>query len=357
MTEADPMPESEPTLGGAPDGPVFPWVVPLRARIKVQPEDFVVEERPATTPDGEGEHVWLHIAKTGHNTESVAEWLARVADVPRVAVGYAGRKDRHAVTRQWFSVQLPGREEPDWAAQAPEGVVVLSSARHSRKLKTGHLLGNRFQVRLREVQGDRDAAETLLLRIQARGLPDYFGEQRFGHANLERAQAWFAGRLRPKGRNQRSLYLSAARAAIFNAVLRERVADGTWERLLPGDVANLDGRGSVFPVTALDAELQDRCERLELHPTGPLWGRGGPDSSGAVLERETRVASAFGALAAGLEREKVDAARRPLRMRPQHLAWHWEAPDVLVLELELGPGEYATGVAGAVAILNEGPIQ
>jgi tRNA pseudouridine13 synthase len=334
--------------------PLFPWTVPLHGRIRTFLEDFVVDEIPATDPDGEGEHVWLHVRKTGHNSEAIAEWLARVAGVPRVNVGYAGRKDRHAVATQWFSVQLPGREAPDWTPAAPEGVEVLGTRRHSRKLKTGHLAGNRFRLRLREVQGDRAAAESLLTAIRLRGLPDYFGEQRFGHENLERARAWFAGRLRPRGRNQRSLYLSAARAAIFNAALRQRVEEGSWDRLLPGDLANLDGSGSIFPVAQVDDDLQARCERLDLHPTGPLWGRGGPGTSGAVLELEMAVAEAWSDLARGLEREGLAPARRSLRMRPRHLAWHWDGKDELVLEMELGPGEYATGVAGAVAELTAG---
>ena len=334
--------------------PLWPWAIPLRARIKVLPEDFVVDEIAATEPDGAGEHVWLHIRKIGLNSEAVAEWLARVAGVPRVNVGYAGRKDRHAVTSQWFSVQLPGREEPDWSQQVLDGVEVVASRRHSRKLKTGHLGGNRFRVRLREVAGDHAAADALLEGMRLRGLPDYFGEQRFGHGNLERAQAWFAGRLRPRGRNQRSLYLSAARAAIFNAVLRRRVQDGSWDRLLPGDLANLDGSGSVFPVAAVDEELRARCERMDLHPTGPLWGRGGPGSAGAVLDLENAVAHDWPELAQGLEREGLAPARRPLRLRPRRLDWHWESGDSLVLEMELGPGEYATGVAGAIAALTDG---
>ena len=334
--------------------PLFPWAIPLRARIKVLPEDFVVDEIAATEPEGAGEHVWLHIRKIGHNSEAVAEWLARVAGVPRVNVGYAGRKDRHAVTSQWFSVQLPGREEPDWSLQILDGVEIVASKRHSRKLKTGHLGGNRFRVRLREVAGDQAAADALLEGMRLRGLPDYFGEQRFGHGNLERAQAWFAGRLRPRGRNQRSLYLSAARAAIFNAVLRRRVQEGSWDHLLPGDLANLDGSGSVFPVAGVDDELQARCERLDLHPTGPLWGRGGPGSSGAVLDLEQAVADDWSELAQGLEREGLAPARRPLRLRPRRLDWHWESGDSLVLEMELGPGEYATGVAGAIAALTDG---
>jgi tRNA pseudouridine13 synthase len=336
-----------------PEGPLYPWTIPLRARIRATPEDFLVDEIPATTPEGEGEHVWLQIRKTGHNSEAVAEWLAKAAGVPRLAIGYAGRKDRHAVTSQWFSVHLPGMAEPDWSADPPAGVEILASCRHSRKLKTGHLAGNRFRLRLQDVRGDRPAAETLLERMRQGGLPDYFGEQRFGHSNLERARSWFLGRSRPRTRNQRSLYLSAARASIFNAVLRKRVEQGTWDRLLAGDVANLDGSGSVFPVPVVDEVLRERCERLDIHPTGPLWGQGDPGTTGAVRELEMAVAEARADLARGLERVEMSHARRPLRMRPGRLAWYWESDDALVLEIELGPGEYATGVAGAIAVLSE----
>lgn len=332
--------------------PPWPWRIPLRARLKAEVADFVVDEMAATDPAGEGEHLWLRIRKTGHNTESVAEWLARAAGVPRAAVGYAGRKDRHAITTQWFSVQTPGRAEPEWARGLPEGVELLESRRHTRKLQTGHLAGNRFRLRLTEVTGDRAVADALLERIRTGGLPGYFGEQRFGHQNLERARAWFEGRLRPRGRNQRSLYLSAARAAIFNAVLRRRVLDGSWDQLLPGDMANLDGTGSVFPVPEVDDVLRRRCSVLDIHPTGPLWGGGETGTAGSVAELERAVAAEQAVLARGLEREGVKAARRPLRIRPRRLEWRWDADQTLVLDLELGPGEYATSVAGAVALLD-----
>lgn len=330
---------------------VFPWSIPLRGRIKVRPEDFVVDEIPATVPDGDGEHVWLSIRKTGHNSEDIAEWLARTARVSRIHVGYAGRKDRFAVTSQWFSVQLPGRDAPDWAAAAPDGVEILTSERHSRKLKTGHLAGNRFRLCLSDVNGDREAADAVLERVRLRGLPDYFGEQRFGHDNLARARAWFSGRLRPRSRNQRSLYLSAARAAIFNAVLRRRVEEETWEHLLPGELVMLDGSNSIFPAPVIDDDLRTRCESLDLHPTGPLWGRGDPGSVGVVLALENAVAREYSELAQGLDREGLAHARRPLRMRPRKLRWQWDGDADLVLEMELGPGEYATGVVGAIAQL------
>lgn len=344
-----------------PPAMVYPWQPPLVGQLKAEPEDFRVEELPATTPEGSGEHVWLEIEKRLLNSEDVAVWLGRVCGAGRGRVSYAGRKDRQAVTRQWFSVQCRPEQEPDWAARAqewsgeraaagePGGCRVLQVARHGRKLRTGHLAGNRFTVRLRAVTGDRAAADAVLEAVRAGGVPNYFGVQRFGRANLSKAAEWFAGGRAPRSRNQRSLLLSAARSAIFNAVLRERVAQGSWDSLLPGDVANLDGSGSVFAVPEVDAELEQRVARGDLHPTGPLWGSGDPLVAGAVRALEERVAGEFGELARGLEAAGMKAARRALRMRPQALQWRWEE-DALELSLELGAGEYATSLLDALMV-------
>ena len=339
----------------------YPWRPPLTAMIKACPEDFRVEELPATTPEGEGEHVWLEIEKRLLNSEDVAVWLARESGAGRGKVSYAGRKDRQAVTRQWFSVQCPPESEPDWTARAEawnaaqEGgeaagrMRVLQIARHARKLRTGHLAGNRFEIRLGDVQGDRAAAEQILEAIRSGGIPNYFGAQRFGRDNLAKARAWLGGGRAPRSRNQRSLLLSAARSAIFNAVLAERVRRGDWDRLLPGDVANLEGSGSVFPVAEVDAELEARAARLDLHPTGPLWGKGAMQTAGEVEALETAMAAGEPALAEGLAKADVKAARRALRMVPGAVEWRWEGHD-LWLTLELGAGEYATGVLEAICV-------
>ncbi|WP_018867396.1 MULTISPECIES: tRNA pseudouridine(13) synthase TruD [unclassified Thioalkalivibrio] len=337
----------------------YPWLPPLVATIKAEPEDFRVEEVPATTPEGQGEHVWLEIEKRLLNSEDVAVWLGRESGAGRGRVSYAGRKDRQAVTRQWFSVQCPPESEPDWAGRAEawnspqeaeatgSRMRVLRVMRHARKLRTGHLAGNRFEIRLGAVQGDRAAAESILAAVRDGGIPNYFGAQRFGRDNLERARAWLGGGRAPRSRNQRSLLLSAARSAIFNAVLAARVRRGDWDRLLPGDVANLEGSGSVFAVPEVDAELEARAARLDIHPTGPLWGRGAMLTAGEVAALEAAIAAEEPVLAEGLEQEGVRAARRSLRMVPRAVAWRWEGDD-LWLSLELGAGEYATGVLDAI---------
>ncbi|MEJ2480153.1 MAG: tRNA pseudouridine(13) synthase TruD [Acidihalobacter sp.] len=221
-------------------------VVAGRGLIRRETGDFVVEEIPVQQPDGAGEHLWLWVEKQGENTEAVAKRLARAAGVRPVAVGYAGRKDRHAVTRQWFSVHLPGT----FGDAVPPGfetdhVRVLRTVRHSRKLRVGALRGNRFVLRIRELEADMDVLGQRLESASGRGVPNYFGEQRFGRngANLESAVGMFSGRPE-RDRKRRGLYLSAARSAVFNGILAQRVLDGSWDELLPGEVVMLDGSNS-----------------------------------------------------------------------------------------------------------------
>lgn len=319
----------------------------LTGLLRAQPEDFEVEEVLGFEPSGAGEHLMLWVEKRGANTEWVARQLARVAGIPPVGVGFAGLKDRHAVTRQWFSLHLPGREAPDFTSSPIEGVRVLSMQRHARKLPRGALAGNRFRLVLREIAGDRAAAATVLDRIAAGGLPNGFGEQRFGRegGNLPRARAMFGGRR--VDRAERGILLSAARSALFNRVLAARIADGTWNRLQDGDVAQLDGTGSVFGPVVPDATLEARCAALDLHPTGPLWGAGEPRTSGAVRALEEAVAGADPELAGGLVGADLRQERRALRVRVDRLEQRFVG-DSLVLSFGLPAGAYATALVREV---------
>jgi tRNA pseudouridine13 synthase len=329
----------------------------LAARFRERHEDFVVEELAGFEPSGQGEHLLLTIEKRGLNTAEVARRLAAWAGVRDVAIGYAGLKDRHAVTRQRFSVHLPGRDAPDTASLEGDGLRVLSSARHSRKLPRGALAGNRFELLLREVQGDREAIAGRLEAISRDGVPNYFGEQRFGRAgdNVEQALAMFAGRR--VRREERSLLLSAARSELFNRVLAARVAEGSWNRGLEGEVWMLDGRRSVFGPESPTPELQARCAGFDIHPTGPLWGRGELRTQGACRAVEDSILAAgdAAALRAGLEAAGLEQERRALRMRPAALAWQWEA-DGLRLAFELPPGAYATTVLAELGDLESGRV-
>ena len=247
----------------------------LRGRLRAAPEDFVVEEQLGYTASGDGEHDFLTIRKRDRNTHEVARALARLAGVPQVAVGYAGLKDRHAVTTQHFTVQLPGRASPDWSELADDSLQILAVERHHRKIRRGGLRGNRFVITATDIEGDRDLAESRLQQIRENGVPNYFGSQRFGSdgRNLQQADDLFAGRGRRPKRELRGLLLSAARAQLFNQVLAARVSAASWDRALPGDVLSLAGSQRQFAHDADDASIAERLARLDVHPTGPLCGR------------------------------------------------------------------------------------
>ena len=319
-----------------------------RATLSADPEDFRVTEIEKFLPDGEGDHGWLRIRKRGVNTEEVAAALARVAGVPRSAVGFAGMKDRLAVAVQWFSVDLAGRPEPRWASIESEAVEVLEVARHRRKLRRGALLGNRFQIVLRDVTGA--ALDERLAAVRAGGVPNYFGSQRFGRdgANLRLAESLLVRRRRVRDRHRRSLALSAARAYVFNRVLAARVGLGTWDVPVPGDVMGLDGRGSVFALDRVDAGLVERAARGEVHPTGPLWGRGARQVSGAAREVEDGIVAQAAALCRGLEREGLHQDRRALRVFAKGFDCRIAGDGRASLAFSLPPGAYATTVLAAL---------
>lgn len=329
---------------------------PLTAQLRAAPEDFVVEEILGYDPDGAGEHALLWVEKRGANTDWVARELARFAGVPPVAVGYAGLKDRHAVTRQAFTVQLAGKPDPDWSAFPHAEVKVLAATRHSRKLKRGALRGNRFVLALRQVQGDRAAAERVLEQIAARGVPNYFGEQRFGRegGNVAQARAMFGGRR--VDRDKRSFLLSAARSHIFNGVLAARVERGAWDSPLEGEIWSLAGSRSWFGPEPFDATLAERLARGDIHPSGPLWGQGEPPTASEAGQLERDVAALDPDLAEGLAAARMDQERRPLRLLPKDLRWRWLGDDALELAFELPAGAYATVVVRELAHPEADPV-
>ena len=324
----------------------------LGARIRTTPEDFFVEELDAFAPDGAGEHLLLTIEKRGMNTAFAAQRIAAWAGVPESAVGYAGMKDRHAVTRQRFSVQLPGREAPntealvlgDPGSSPGQSLRVLAADRHARKLQRGALHGNRFVLILRDVIGDAEAIEHRLAELATHGFPNYFGEQRFGHGggNLEAAQRMFAGQ-RVK-RDKRGLLLSAARSELFNVVLAARVADGSWCRGLPGELWMLDGSRSVFGPEPDPAALAERVAAHDVHPSGPLWGRGELRTVDGCRALEEAALAPYASIRTGLEAAGLKQERRALRTIAARLHWEWMESNVLQLAFELPPGSYATSL-------------
>lgn len=317
---------------------------PFSGRIRAVPEDFIVEELPAFEASGEGEHLLLDIRKRGMNTAFCAERIARWAGVDVREVSYAGMKDRHALTTQRFSVRLPGKSAPDTALLENAECTVLGAVRHNRKLARGALAGNRFVLRLRDLAGAADAIESALQAIAAQGVPNYFGEQRFGaeQANVGKALGMFEGRR--VDRAKRSIYLSAARSFLFNQVLAWRVEQETWNKPLPGEVWMLEGTKSIFGPEQLTDDIRARCAAKDVHPTGPLWGAGMLRSTDEVRALETRLNVETPELCRGLEKAGLHQERRALRLIPKNLQWRFEADDVLELRFDLPPGAYATSV-------------
>lgn len=301
----------------------------------------MVDEILGFEPEGEGPHTLLRIRKTGANSEWVARRLAKDAGIQARDVGFCGLKDRHAVTTQWFSV--PGSPRLDLERLAADGIELLERASHRRKLRRGSHRGNHFRLRLRDLEGHLPDIAERLATIARRGVPNYFGEQRFGRkgANLALARDLASGiRL---DRRRRAFALSAARSAIFNQVLSRRIADGTWNQIRAGDLAMLDGTASRFSVSQVDDELQARADRLDLHPTGPLWGTGDPPSTGEILALERVVAEAFPDLSACVVGAKMDHDRRALRLVARDLQWEF-ADRELTLLFWLPRGSFATAV-------------
>jgi tRNA pseudouridine13 synthase len=324
------------------------------ADIRSKPEDFQVEEQLPFEPDGDGGHVWLLIQKRGVNTDWLATELAKFADVLPVAVGYAGLKDRHAVTTQWFSVNMEGFDEPNWSEFETEEIKILNYTRHGKKLKRGVLKGNNFKLRLSNIQGDKNGWETSLKQIQQQGVPNYFGEQRFGHhgGNLHRVDHWFSSGKAPKKRNQKSIYLSAARSWLFNLVLAERIKQQNWQIAISGDVMLLAGtKSSVFKIEEIDDTLLERVNTMDIHPTGVLWGRGRPQTQAACLELEQQALIEWQDWQQGLEKAGLHQERRALRLYPSDFEWQFLDDNQLELSFFLPAGCYATVVMRELAVI------
>ncbi len=319
------------------------WGEPVgEALFRARPEDFQVVEQLGFEPAGSGEHIFLHLEKREQNTRWVAKLLAEHFSVKESDVGYCGMKDRHAVTSQWFSVYHPGADLSDPSEVIlPEGVRLLEITRHTKKLRRGTHQGNDFVIYLRSVTGDRQQLEARLERIRKSGVPNYFGEQRFGFdgGNLVEANNMLAKinqpqqhRGRGKKRQQRGgIYLSAARAYLFNLILSARVHDGSWNFAMDG----------------------------EAEPTGPLWGRGRSPAVESVRTFEQQRLAGWEDWLTALEHTGLQQARRPLCLMPQNFRWAWSEQESgkasgrdLRLSFSLPVGAYATSVLREISGLN-----
>lgn len=320
---------------------------PATGVIRREPEHFYVEEVLGFAADGTGGHALLVVEKRGANTGWVAAQLARHAGVAARDVGYSGHKDRHALTRQAYTVPLAPQADVLACLQwQGEGYRVLAAERHGRKLRPGSHRANRFALRIVDLRGERADIESRLHAIAARGVPNYFGPQRFGRdgANLRRAQEWAAGGQPPRERAQRGFLLSAARSHVFNAVLAQRVTAGTWDRLLDGEAVLLDGRRSFFVAAAVDATLESRLAAGDVHPSGPLPGRGESPASGAARAVEDATVDSHGALIALLAGERIEHERRSLRLPVRDFDATFDGDGSLLLRFTLPRGAFATAV-------------
>ncbi len=324
--------------------PCVSGVPEVTALLRVQPEDFRVYEELGFELSGEGEHVFLHLEKRQLNSLELHERIASLSGIPARDIGFSGMKDRNAITRQWFSVRMAGKAEPDWNKLESDGdVTVLQVGRHLRKLKRGTHKFNRFELCLRELHGPRDELLLRLERVKAQGVPNYFGEQRFGRngSTLEQAMRWMQSGARRISRTKRSLYLSALRAQLFNTMLAKRVSEASWNQVVEGDACILSGSRSLFQPQQIDDDIKHRCAIADIHPGLPLWGTGEQFSS------EAQQSEALGEnLETGkfLQRMGLEMAYRASRALPDDFCWQFCDDESLQLKFALGAGGYATAV-------------
>ena len=330
----------------------FAFSPPIQtALFRYEPQDFIVDEQMDEAFSGEGEHFWLRVRKIGENTDWVASKLADYFSVKNMDVGYGGKKDRHAVTTQWFSIYLPGKEHRiDWDAfVADTGVQgqLLESHTHSRKLRKGEHSANQFIITLRELTEDADLLERLA-SVAKTGVPNYFGEQRFGRGgqNLVKVERWVHDPRSVRDRGLRGMLMSSARSYLFNLVLSQRLADGSWLQSVAGD-PGLKQREADEADTAAP-EVGD----AGIIPTGPLWGRGRSLAQEELLNSEAESLEPYSHWCDALENVGLLQERRALLLSPQKFSWRF-VNDNLELSMTLAPGQYATSVLREIALLRQ----
>ena len=321
-------------------------------RLKAEFADFIVREELGYPLAGEGEFVAVKVCKTNANTLFVGEQLAKFVGISARNMSYAGLKDRHAVTEQWFCLHLAGKETPDFSAFECEGVEILEVTRHNRKIRTGALEGNYFELLLRDVV-ETDELKQRLNQLQAVGFPNYFTEQRFGRDghNLTQAQRWASGEISVKDRKKRSFYLSAARSEVFNLVVSQRITDHQMQTVLLGDYLQLAGSNSFFEVKAEDlVQSQQRLDENDVLLTAPLIGENSLEQNGNECEKA--IVAQHKNLISLMKKERMNAARRAMLCKPQDLRWQFE-PEGLRITFFLNSGSYATGLVRELITLNE----
>ena len=309
------------------------------ALLKAECADFIVKEELGYDMSGDGEFVAVRVRKIDNNTIFVGEKLAAFCGVSARNMSYAGLKDRKAITEQWFCIQMPGKPTPDFSQFQMDGVEILEVTRHNRKIRTGSLDGNHFEILLRNAT-ENDELKVRLEIVKHLGFPNYFTEQRFGRDghNLTEAMRWATGEIKVKDRKKRSFYLSAARSEVFNLVVSERVKLGLATQILPNDILQLKGTHSWFKADQnedLNA-LQVRLENRDILLTAPLIGETEQNSN----DIENQIVAQHHALRDLMKQERLKPARRPLLMQAENFSWQFE-PAGLRLKFYLPAGSYA----------------
>ncbi|MDG2091292.1 MAG: tRNA pseudouridine(13) synthase TruD [Gammaproteobacteria bacterium] len=316
----------------------------IAASYKVFPEDFQVKEILNFEPDGEGDHLFLYVEKKGLTTQEVQKRLMQYFKLPDRDVSFSGMKDKHALTQQWFSVKQGNNELRDAKELNSEQLHVQRTIKNKRKLRRGSHHSNQFSIRLRDLSERPKELIDSLQNLSLEGVPNYFGEQRFGRngGNVDYARKLFNGSLKIKERYKRNLYISAARAHLFNLVLSQRVEEKTWSTYTSGDVMSLDGSSASFKPENWDKFLADRLDKKDIHPSGPMWGAGKLKTEDLSEALEEKIVSTENELKLGLEKIGLEQERRALRSMPENLSYKVEDDKTIVLEFSLAKGAYAT---------------
>lgn len=324
------------------DNAPFAYGVPASTGdFKTAPEDFIVEEVLGFEPAGEGEHLFLHLQTDDQNTRYTLKLLSQQFKVPQKLISYSGLKDRRGLTRQWFSVHLPGKNvQIDAEALQNLGITLLAHSRHNKKLRIGTHKSNRFHIRLRNVTGS-EGLHARIEALQQQGVPNYFGPQRFGHHghNVEEAMRWVEKHELPMERELRSRVLSTLRGWLFNGELARRVEACNWNHWQPGDPVALAGTHSFFQPDNWDDTLTQRLKEGDIHIATWLWSADHPGHASDALNRYLALAG-------------FSADIRPLRLLPQQFEHQIQGNDLL-LSFNLPAGAYATSVLRELAGVND----
>jgi tRNA pseudouridine13 synthase len=322
----------------------------ITGKIKVNPEDFCVDECLGFDPCGEGEHVFLQIEKKLLTTEEVVRIISKGLNLPSKLVSYAGLKDKFAKTTQWFSVHMPGKLTPDFEFLSTDNVKLLQKSRHNKKLKTGCLKANRFQIKIRSLYPNHTSLRERVEMIRLHGVPNYFGMQRFGNngSNLNHSRLLLLENKKIKNKYLKGLYYSAARSFLFNQILAARVASGNWNQAIIGDVMMLAGSNSVFHIENVDTAIEKRVAMGDIYPAACLWGNGQERLTNDALTYQSQVLSQWAPWCDGLERHGLKKDYRAMVLFAKDICCESE-----VVSFTLPRGGYATTILRELLQLDE----